>query len=95
MYRETYLMLRLQVFVSPNGELDVCAAPRETVCIFHLPVLKWRKALTICLRERSLTRVLGSVTLATDKASKGAWWEEGKSWLRLLGESQERRSRVL
>src|SRR5215217_4037326 len=34
--------------------------------------------MTVCLCERSLTRVVGSVTLAMDKARKGAWSEEGK-----------------
>ena len=34
--------------------------------------------IAVCLCERSLTRVLGSVTLAIDKASKGAWSDEGK-----------------
>jgi len=35
-------------------------------------------ALKVRRCERSLTRVLGSVTLAIDKASKGAWSEKGK-----------------
>jgi len=31
-----------------------------------------------CLYERSLTRVVGSVTLEMVKGSKGAWSEKGK-----------------
>jgi len=41
------------------------------------PVLR-RIAIKSCLCARSLTRVLGSVTLAIDKARKGAWSEKGK-----------------
>ena len=36
------------------------------------------EGVTVRLCECSLTRVIGSVTLAIDKASKGAWSEEGK-----------------
>src|SRR5215208_5922662 len=62
----TYLLLFLGRVICPDR------------AAFFLPALRWRKVITSCLCERSLTRVLGSVTLEMDKARKGAWSEEGK-----------------
>jgi len=46
--------------------------------VFFSPALGRQAGITVHLWETSLTRVLGSVTLAMDKARKGAWSAEGK-----------------